>query len=1499
MVVGLMPGMSLTAYAATFVSYKVASVNATTHAVTFDDASCETYTVVTADTTTFEDGKWYVVSNSVTVSSRITVTGTVNLILCDGATLTAGKGITVNSSNTLNIYAQSAGTGELSAGNDGNAASIGGGARYQSGGTVNIHGGNITAIGGYYAAGIGGALDGGNGEVNIYGGNVTAQGNNFAAGIGGYSKKSGGTVSIYGGTVNASGSINGVGIGIGGTEPGSCIVNIYGGDVIASSVKQSGIQGTVNIGGGTVTANGGTYDGLSGYSGTTVACNGISGTVTISGGTVTATGGSVTGTVDSYGGNIYASSGIGGTVTISGGTVVATGGNATADIENYGGNIYVCDGISGIVTINGGTVTATGGSHTGSTTNYRGTTEKGEGFGGSLTLGTGMYLYGGTSANPESDLSNYRAGAGDYTGDRYVYMTVNNVVPHIHSFTYTATGATITAACTASCDITEGLALTISAPTELTYDGSAKAATLSTGYNTTAFPGEYMIKYYQGANEVEAANVKAAGDYTAKVTVGEAIASVDFTIAKANPSYTVPGSLTAIYGKTLADVTLPDGWTWKDNSASVGNVGTNTFKANFTPTDTENYNTVENVDVKVNVSKGNGAEALTPDITAWTSDSIYVTAVSGQEYVIVKTGETPDWSKAVTPDEEGLEFDGLTPATEYTVYTRVKETENTLASNAKKTDVLTSLNGWETQGEPKTGETITIIPDPENTEGLTWQWYYAEENDEGAVVKSEVIEGATSSSYAVKEADVGKYLYYVISKGGKELEQGYSGPVKITINPTVALEDWAYGEKPNTPVVTGNTGNGAVSFTYAEKGSDEPESETVPTLPGSYTVYAYIEESDNYAYGYAEADFTITKGTPAVTAPTARTLTYNGFAQELVNAGSVSGGTLYYAVTTENKAPAENLYTTSIPSKTDAGTYYVWYKARGDANHSDSEPDSVTVTIGETETVATPTFSPEAGTYTEAQSVTISCETTGATIYYTTDGSDPSSSSTKYSSTIAVGETTTIKAIAVKDGMTDSSVASATYTINIPPQTVATPAFSPDAGTYTEAQSVTISCETTGATIYYTTDGSDPSDSSTKYSSAIAVGETTTIKAIAVKDGMTDSSVASATYTINIPPQTVATPAFSPDAGTYTEAQSVTISCETTGATIYYTTDGSNPSASSTAYSGAITVGETTTIKAIAVKEGMTDSSVASTTYTISEGPEPSEKTWVDVDDHLSDDSISDDLKNSDFNTVSKIEDALETALSITTEEEKERSKLVDVKLMVSTDGGSTWTAATAENFPAGGIDVVLPYPDGTNGDEYSFSVAHMIGTSANGKTAGEIEKPGTTNTSSGISTHFNGLSPVMITWTKNSSPSKKDDSKSKEKAHTHHYVWETIEATEDSDGELRYKCDICGDIQTRVPITAYYVFNKNTTDKIRKAGQGATVKIETSRFISFHKMVMDALAERPDVTLEISFLDGEYKGNRVTVTIPAGTDALSLLDENGFVGFLYLASKYGYTLDN
>ena len=246
------------------------------------------------------------------------------------------------------------------------------------------------------------------------------------------------------------------------------------------------------------------------------------------------------------------------------------------------------------------------------------------------------------------------------------------------------------------------------------------------------------------------------------------------------------------------------------------------------------------------------------------------------------------------------------------------------------------------------------------------------------------------------------------------------------------------------------------------------------------------------------------------------------------------------------------------------------------------------------QTVATPVFSVVSGAVNSGTEVTISCATDGAKIYYTTDGSDPTASSTEYTAAISVTAAVTLKAIAVKSGMNDSAVASASYTIK---GTVATPAFSPASGAVNSGTKVTISCATEGAKIYYTTDENEPTAESSEYTgAAISITEAVTLKAIAVKDGMNNSAVASASYTIK---GTVASPAFSVASGAVNSGTKVTISCVTEGAKIYYTTDDSDPTASSSEYTEEISVTPPMTLKAIAVKDGMNDSAVASASYTI------------------------------------------------------------------------------------------------------------------------------------------------------------------------------------------------------------------------------------------------------------------------------------------------------------
>lgn len=295
LVVGLMPGMNLTAYAATSVTYQEASWDGSK--VVYTEKTVDA-TPVTSSTTTLSSG-WYVVDSTFTNSNRITISGAVNLILCDGKTMTASNGIYLQYNNSLSIYGQSNNTGKLVAqATTDQYAGIGPNECVGAGDFI-MHGGTVETRGAGHGCGIGG--NGGSpgssgGNVTVYGGNLTAVGSYAGAGIGGNSSGGqGGSVIIYGGTVYAQ--------GIGkswseeyGTPPyNSTIYFAYAAAGIGGGSEGAG--GTVEIYGGTVTAIGGGTQNKQGQTGTAYGigsgwANGDNGSLTISSGATITTGNS-------------------------------------------------------------------------------------------------------------------------------------------------------------------------------------------------------------------------------------------------------------------------------------------------------------------------------------------------------------------------------------------------------------------------------------------------------------------------------------------------------------------------------------------------------------------------------------------------------------------------------------------------------------------------------------------------------------------------------------------------------------------------------------------------------------------------------------------------------------------------------------------------------------------------------------------------------------------------------------------------------------------------------------------------------------------------------------------------------------------------------------------------------------------------------------------------------------------------------------------------------
>lgn len=333
--------------------------------------------VVVEDETTSWNGEgggaWYVVNEDAEIDERVEVSGTVNLVLCDGVTLTVEKGIHVTGENSLTIYGQEARDGRIDATAIEEQAAIGGNSD-EPGGILTINGGTIDVKGGVDAAGIGGGFgsNGTGGYITINNGNVYAKGGSQAAGIGG-GANAGGTenaekIIINGGMIEATGGGYGAGIGGGRNQNGGCI-EINGGCITAT-----GINGGAGIGSG------------AGRNGDNV--------ITISGGKIYANGSFFNNRSSAGigGGDLSA----GGSITISGAEVHATGGEGSPDGDGIGnGSGYEGADADVIITDETGCPLIYANSLMGNTKKWRGIIflgAKGKVYGESISLQTDLTI---------------------------------------------------------------------------------------------------------------------------------------------------------------------------------------------------------------------------------------------------------------------------------------------------------------------------------------------------------------------------------------------------------------------------------------------------------------------------------------------------------------------------------------------------------------------------------------------------------------------------------------------------------------------------------------------------------------------------------------------------------------------------------------------------------------------------------------------------------------------------------------------------------------------------------------------------------------------------------------------------------------------------------------------------------------------------------------------------------------------------------------------------
>ena len=935
-------------------------------------------------------------------------------------------------------------------------------------------------------------------------------------------------------------------------------------------------------------------------------------------------------------------------------------------------------------------------------------------------------------------------GDGTHTG---TYSCCNDTVTGNHIYTLTAAGNVITSACSANCGCTGTATITAAGKT---YDGHAADAKVTTEGNlaNATLRIDYAVK---GGAALQSAPAN-AGTYTASIGMGEnenaVVASVEFTIAKAMPTFAAPVGLTATYGDTLASVILNTApgetagtWAWNDAlTTSVGNAGKNTFKATFTPNDTANYNTAE-ADITIAVAKA------APAVTA--PAAMERLTYNAQAQALVTAGSTTGGTMMyrVGEGEWSEQLPMATNAGDHTVSYKV-------VGGANYNDV--------------TEKSVTVTIAPMNLAGAT-------------VTLSEtsfVYDGQSHYPAVTVTLDgFGKLVE------GKDYRVFYSGVRKMANGKPI---QW-FGDHVNSADCI-NAGNAyyavviglgnfytADAFTLYENFVIRPKELTELTFDGLDAWYLHTGEA-------IAPEFTLKDGATELTEDTDYTA---------VIENNVDIGTATITVTLKGNYSGTVTKTFEIKTHVHEWSYSadgttITATCEGTIGTCSVENKTVTIQLaapenlvydGTTKTV-TVTQTP-AGVFTDIPAVTYEGNCTDAgehTASLTYNGVTAKLSFTIAQKTLLVNSV--VVADKIYDGSTAATVTEVTFAgmestdVLLMGTDFTAAAVFDDANAGTDKTvTVTVMLKDTAVAKNYrlvsatavataTISPKTITDSDVAMNGTLIYTGKEQTQQVTVTEGITcevsgNKATNAGGYELTVK-------------GTGNYTGSVTLDWTIAKAKLTITADSkviyTGEKLPTLTYTVTGLVGGDKLVKEPALTTGADADQAGSYTITAANADAGDnytityvsgsltvmdKETEVETKIELTElTQVPDGLKDTRFNTVEKItEELIRKILATSTGYSGSNVVHYDVALHFSLDGGDSWIMATEENFPTEGITVVLPYPAGTNPRDYDFVVSHMFTVTSQrlGTVAGEVEMPEVEETANGIRVTLNGLSPVTV----------------------------------------------------------------------------------------------------------------------------------------------------------